>query len=289
MSERVAGMNKRNDTTFNHTVRDLTPEQTAMGVKVIAWRDDDHDRPIRWCWTSRRAVSGLMGLDTIRAGMTNTNTVVYGAAVAAGAAPGLAATAEVLASTPGAVVAVPKALLGASTSIVRGAVVFSEAEAAAAAQAGKGGRHRNRRASGTDCGSGRAGRGGGVKAGEAIAPKTAASFGKALSNDYRATFFAAHPELEGQVVVHHAVEQQVLTKFPGAVTEAEIHSLENLRGILNTINSDVHLSQIRVEWNRFYKPFIEGRTSPTKAQLLEKAAEIDAKFGSRFTPPVGGP
>jgi hypothetical protein len=124
--------------------------------------------------------------------------------------------------------------------------------------------------------------------GDSFAPKTGASFGKALSNDYRATFFAANPELEGQVVVHHAVEQQVLTKFPGVVTEAEIHSLENLRGIPKAINSDVHLSQIRVEWNRFYKPFIESGTSPTKAQLLEKAAEIDAKFGSKFTPPVGG-
>jgi pyruvate-formate lyase-activating enzyme len=84
------------------------------------------------------------------------------------------------------------------------------------------------------------------------------------------------------------VEQQVLTKFPGVVTEAEIHSLQNLRGIPKAINSELHLSQIRVEWNRFYEPFKLSRTSPTKAQLLEKAAEIDAKFGSKFTPPVGG-
>ena len=53
-----------------------------------------------------------------------------------------------------------------------------------------------------------------------------ASFGSAASNNYRATFFAAHPELEGQVVVHHAVEQQVLTRYPGVVSEAEMHSLE---------------------------------------------------------------
>jgi hypothetical protein len=123
------------------------------------------------------------------------------------------------------------------------------------------------------------------KPGVGVATTPGASFGKALSNDYRATFFAAHPELEGEVIVHHAVEQGVLTKFPEVVTEAEMHSLENLRGIPTAINSDLHLSQIRVEWNRFYKPFIESGTSPTKAQLLEKATEIDAKFGSKFAPP----
>jgi hypothetical protein len=90
------------------------------------------------------------------------------------------------------------------------------------------------------------------------------------------------------VRAHHTVEQQVLTKFPGAVTEEEIHSLENLRGIPPDINTDVHLSQIRMEWSRFYKPFIDTDTAPTKAQLLQKATEIDSMFGSMFMPPVGG-
>jgi hypothetical protein len=58
-----------------------------------------------------------------------------------------------------------------------------------------------------------------------------ARFGNAVRNDYRATFFEANPELAGRVVVHHAVEQQVLTKFPGVVSSAEINSIENLRGI----------------------------------------------------------
>jgi len=48
------------------------------------------------------------------------------------------------------------------------------------------------------------------------------------------------------------------------------------------------LSQIRLEWNRFYKPFVASGTQPTKAQLLQKATEIDAKLGSQFNPPVGG-
>jgi hypothetical protein len=120
----------------------------------------------------------------------------------------------------------------------------------------------------------------------ALANVAGATLGKASSTDYRATFFAANPATEGVVVVHHAVEQQVLTKFPGVVSEAEMHSLENLRGIPTDINSDVHLSQIRVEWNRFYKPFIASGTQPTKEQLLKKATEIDDKLGSLFKPPV---
>lgn len=103
-----------------------------------------------------------------------------------------------------------------------------------------------------------------VKIGEFLAAESGATFGRAASTDYRATFLAANPELEGQVVVHHAVEQQTLTRFPGVVSEAEIHSLENLRGIPKAINSDVHLSQIRVEWNQFYR----ANPNPSQAQLL---------------------
>lgn len=110
-------------------------------------------------------------------------------------------------------------------------------------------------------------------------------FGISTSTNYRATFFEANPGLEGQVVVHHAVEQQVLSRLPGVVTESEIHSLENLRGILNALNSDLHLSKIRTEWNRFYKPFEASGTSPTQAQLLRKATEIDARYGIQFNPP----
>lgn len=94
--------------------------------------------------------------------------------------------------------------------------------------------------------------------------------------------------LLGLTPIHHAVEQSVLTRFPGVVTEAEMHSIENLRGIPEEINSKVHLSQIRREWNRFYDPFIKSGTAPTKAQLLQKATEIDSMFGSKFMPPVGG-
>jgi hypothetical protein len=115
-------------------------------------------------------------------------------------------------------------------------------------------------------------------------PKTTAkaAFGESTSNNYKKTFFKEHPDLEGDVVVHHAVEQQTLKRYPDVVTESEMHSLENLRGIPKDVNSDVHLSKIRKEWNRFYKQ----NANPTKQQLLDKATEIDQKFGSQFKPSI---
>ena len=111
----------------------------------------------------------------------------------------------------------------------------------------------------------------------------AAKFGNAPSNDYRATFFAKHPELQGKVIVHHAVPQKTLTIYPNEVSEAQINSLENLRGIPKDNNAKVHLSQIAKEWNRFYK----ANPNATQSQLLQKATEIDAKYGSLFNPPIG--
>jgi hypothetical protein len=106
------------------------------------------------------------------------------------------------------------------------------------------------------------------------------SVGKSILTDYRATFFSAHPELKGKVFVHHAVEQQALKRYPGAITEAELHSLENLRGIPKELNGQVHLSQIRREWDNFYRT----HANATKQDLLNMAAEIDRKFGNLFTP-----
>lgn len=110
-----------------------------------------------------------------------------------------------------------------------------------------------------------------------------ACFGAACNNNYKATFFAANPETKGKVVVHHAVEQQTLKRQPDVVTESEIHSLENLRGIPNELNSDIHLSKIRIEWNEFYR----RNPNATKQELLDKATEIDLKYGRQFNPPVG--
>ena len=124
-----------------------------------------------------------------------------------------------------------------------------------------------------------------VRSGDVSATSSSviATFGSASSSNYRATFFGAYPDLEGRVVVHHAVEQQVLTRYPGVVTEEQMHSLENLRGIPKEVNSDLHLSLIRREWNQFYRQ----NPNATQEQLLQKATEIDRKYGSQFNPPLG--
>ena len=59
-------------------------------------------------------------------------------------------------------------------------------------------------------------------------PEHSASFGWTESFNYRDTFFDVHPELRHEVWVHHAVEQQVLRRYPGEVAAQQMHSLENL-------------------------------------------------------------
>lgn len=109
-----------------------------------------------------------------------------------------------------------------------------------------------------------------------------ATLGSSTSTNYKQTFFDANPGTQGNVVVHHAVEQQVLRRYPGVVTESQMHSLENLRGIPKSINSDVHLSQIRRSWNEFYR----NNPNPTQTQTLDHATTIDNQFGHLFNPPI---
>ncbi len=106
--------------------------------------------------------------------------------------------------------------------------------------------------------------------------------GSSSTIDYKKIFFKTYPQLVGQVVVHHAIEQDVLNKFPDLFTKLEIHSLENLRGIPNDINSVLHLSIIRKAWNKFYRQ----NSNPTREQILEKATEIDKLYGNKFNPAI---
>ncbi|HEX5750903.1 MAG TPA: hypothetical protein VFZ09_32055 [Archangium sp.] len=102
------------------------------------------------------------------------------------------------------------------------------------------------------------------------------------STNYRETFFEAHPGLRGKVLVHHSIEQQVLKKYPGLFTEAEIHSLKNLRGVPKSINPDLHLSKLRRAWNDFYRTHL----NPTRQQVTDFAAQLDKQFGGLFEPPL---
>ncbi|MCR3721190.1 MULTISPECIES: putative T7SS-secreted protein [Prauserella salsuginis group] len=110
-----------------------------------------------------------------------------------------------------------------------------------------------------------------------------AKFGHATHTNYRKTFFEKHPDLEGKVVVHHAVEQKALKQYPdNGITAAEMHSYENLRGIPKESNSRLHLSEIRKDWNDFY----EKHPNATTEELLDFATHIDNKYGHEFNPPV---
>lgn len=119
--------------------------------------------------------------------------------------------------------------------------------------------------------------------GKDIPKREEASVGSTTNHKYKQTFFNEHPELKGKVVVHHAIEQQVLKRYPGLFKADEIHSLENLRGIpKGDINSRIHLSEIRVSWNEFY------RTHPTatRQQVLDHVTEVEHMLGNWFNPRI---
>lgn len=61
-----------------------------------------------------------------------------------------------------------------------------------------------------------------------------------------------------------------------------MHSLENLRGIPSEANGELHLRELRKEWNRFYRDHPDA----TKQDLLDHATWMDDKFGHRFNPPT---
>ena len=85
------------------------------------------------------------------------------------------------------------------------------------------------------------------------------------------------------MTVHHAVEQSAARRYPNAgITPEEMHSLENLRGIPNEVNSELHLRTLRREWNEFYRE----NPNPTKQDLLDHATYLDNKYGTQFDPPV---
>jgi len=103
---------------------------------------------------------------------------------------------------------------------------------------------------------------------------------------YQKIFFEANPELEGQVQVHHAIEQQTLKNYPGLFTEQEIQALENLRGIPNDVADEIHQSLIRELWNNFYDEFPPG--TATREDFILEREFIDQIVGYFFNPPVGG-
>jgi hypothetical protein len=84
------------------------------------------------------------------------------------------------------------------------------------------------------------------------------------STNYRETFFKAHPELRGKVWVHHAFPQRAAKLYP--YVKIELHALENLRGIPDEINPELHLKQINGEWRTFYNRVPACNRGPDSGQ-----------------------
>lgn len=105
-----------------------------------------------------------------------------------------------------------------------------------------------------------------------------------IQKSYDRLFFTAYPHLKDTgVVVHHALPQKLLDRFPGLFTAAEVNSLGYLRGIPKKAMKDgenIH-KLITDEWEQLLIP---GRQI-TRAQVLEKLRQIDKDYGSYFNPP----
>ncbi|MFC3382023.1 polymorphic toxin-type HINT domain-containing protein, partial [Couchioplanes caeruleus subsp. azureus] len=123
--------------------------------------------------------------------------------------------------------------------------------------------------------------------GDTIPVRKPAGVGNAAGkHNYRENFFSQNAEtgaLRGKVVVHHAVEKDIVNRYPGLFTADELHSAENLRGIpKGAINSNIHLSAIRLSWNAFYK----AHPNPTKQEVLDHATKVDDLLGQWFEPRI---
>lgn len=116
---------------------------------------------------------------------------------------------------------------------------------------------------------------------QAVPPR--ATVGHTHSTDYRDTFFTANPSVSPPgTVVHHAVEQQIMKRYPGVATPEQLHSIENLRGIPQSLNNTLYLSEIRIAWNKFYRT----HKTTTLDELLDYATKLDDEFGHLFDPPI---
>lgn len=102
------------------------------------------------------------------------------------------------------------------------------------------------------------------------------------SRNYNPKFKERFPEVADQVSqVHHAIPREIEYNF-NLVSNSDINSLENLRGM----PSQAFHSVITEHWRVWLKPYKDTGTKPSMDFLREKAKWIDDNFGSQFIPPV---
>jgi hypothetical protein len=111
-------------------------------------------------------------------------------------------------------------------------------------------------------------------------PNLGGSF--ATKNNYSPKFKSQFPELGGKIgPVHHAVPQDVLTRYPNlGITQDQMHSFENLRGIPS--NGTLDHQTLTNYWQAFYN----SNPNASVDDLLEYTKFIDDEFGHLFMPPI---
>lgn len=119
------------------------------------------------------------------------------------------------------------------------------------------------------------------------------------SSQYYNTLYAVeHPTIDMSqwkgANIHHSIEQQVLTRYPGVFSDDEVLRIgKNLRGIPKVYNSEIHLSEIRQAWNDTYDKInsylLEHKHLPMDKQkeyirneILKTQAQIDKDYGEFF-------
>jgi hypothetical protein len=119
-----------------------------------------------------------------------------------------------------------------------------------------------------------------------------ARFGWATINDHLATFDRTFPDIRVNMQVHHAIPQATLSRFPAlGIDPKQMHSLENLRGIPNTVlapdgsGDELHTFITRM-WEQDFFPNYGPGNIPTMQEMNYFAKQIDDQFGHLFNPPV---
>jgi len=110
-------------------------------------------------------------------------------------------------------------------------------------------------------------------------------------DNWRGRFYARMgTALPRDMQIHHAIPRDVFnTRYPGLITEAQLHSLANLRGIPNSAKGiGVNGTEVLLHAviTKRWKDWMDARPTTDIDALLDFAKQIDDEFGSRFIPPV---
>jgi hypothetical protein len=92
-------------------------------------------------------------------------------------------------------------------------------------------------------------------------------------------FFQAHKDLRQDYVVIHLIPPSVNKRFPGLLTDTELHSLDNLAGIKLGNKDSRLLDAYRAEW----VDYLDTCKNPTRASLLLEAGNIIREHSSLFS------